>query len=115
MPLRQEVIADIVKRGAEAAGFGTRVYSGRGMGGETCLGIDCTNAPSALMHIAAMIVQARLVVQLDDLQEVFDCMTAPGIDSMGRGQILYFTNLPAEDDLGIDGDEGGEDDIEDNR
>ena len=75
-------------------GIEARPYSGRGMYGKDCVGVDCN-------HLSPFQVVAKLVIGLTALAEAdeeaaehFTLSGAVESDSMGRGQIVYFPRLP---------------------
>lgn len=81
----QDLISDI--DGAEL-----RSYSGRGMYGKQCLGIDMDSMSDAFRF--------ALMVQDEDLSVA---LSNPCFDSMGLGIIVYFPNVEAPE--GIEDDE----------
>jgi hypothetical protein len=86
----QDLISDI--DGAEL-----RSYSGRGMYGKQCLGIDMDSMADAF-RFALMVEDEDLTVALSN----------PCFDSMGLGIIVYFPNVEAPE--GIDDDEDDDED-----
>lgn len=65
-----------------------RSYSGRGMFGASCLGVE----GDSLVEIFAALFQAA-ADQGPDLQEIADALADGRTDSMGRGVILYFPQI----------------------
>jgi hypothetical protein len=86
----QDLISDI--DGAEL-----RSYSGRGMYGKQCLGIDMDSMADAF-RFALMVEDEDLTVALSN----------PCFDSMGLGIIVYFPNVEAPE--GIDDEEDDDED-----
>jgi len=74
---------------AAAAELRVRSYSGRGMYGETCLGIVTDNVAKTLLTLASCLPDGMLA----DLAEETVCT-----DSMGRNAIVYWPNLPYKGD-----------------
>lgn len=69
-----------------------RSYSGRGMYGDRCVGIDCDNPFQAFSRITLALME-----QGSDGLEAVEHFTRDGavtMDSMGLGSILYFPRLP---------------------
>ena len=67
--------------------FDVRAYSGRGMYGQQCVGVD-TNSYGDLMRIATLLVGAGI-----DPHDVAGLGDALRTDSMGMGVILYWPSL----------------------
>ena len=84
-----ETIRDLV---SDIDGAELRSYSGRGMYGQECLGIDMDSMADAFRF--------ALMVQDEDLSVA---LSNPCFDSMGMGIIVYFPNVEAPE--GIDEDE----------
>ena len=78
-------------------GADLRSYSGRGMYGKQCLGIDMDSMADAF-RFALMVEDEDLTVALSN----------PCFDSMGLGIIVYFPNVEAPE--GIDDDEDDDED-----
>jgi hypothetical protein len=77
----------------EEAGFETRSYSGRGMYGKTCLGVDLEGGN--LGRLLGDLVE--MTATSDDPGEAVE-IVAEGLrsmqtDSMGRGMIVYFEEV----------------------
>ena len=70
---------------AEQHGFAVRSYSGRGMMGRTCLGIDTTQS----LFTIGMVIGSALA-----LAAPFDKVSVRE-DSMGKETIVYFPNIEA--------------------
>lgn len=83
--------------------FEVRSYSGRGMYGKTCLGVDI---PHGMGHLMATLI---LTVDEDDRDDVACAVETLCTDSMGLGQIVYFPRTPFVEkeceDCGVAGDE----------
>lgn len=79
----------------EDAGLTPRSYSGRGMYGKQCLGVDSNG--SGMEVIATLIsLLAENEVTQSDLRELADILEDSKTDSMGRGIIMYWPNIPFE-------------------
>ena len=74
----------------DMAGFDYRSYSGRGMYGEYCLGIDCDNVTKCIVDICIAIVNDENTDPCDLMELLRDARS----DSMGLGAIVYFPNIP---------------------
>lgn len=62
-------------------------YSGRGMYGNTCVGITCDNPVQAAMELMAYLADSI------EPADALDILGTPQVDSMGCSQILYFPHL----------------------
>lgn len=75
----------------ENAGLEPRSYSGRGMFGDKCLGVNCDNP----LEMFAEILESDDLDPLSDaLDTVTHAMRKATTDSMGRGQIIYWPTIP---------------------
>lgn len=72
--------------------FAPRTYSGRGMYGAQCLGIDIDRV-GQIMELAAILMDAGL--ETDALVNLGDTMHT---DSMGRGMIIYWPSIKLTDE-----------------
>lgn len=81
----------------EGAGYYPRSYGGRGMNGKYCLGIDLKDV-NCLGDFIANIFQssANNVSHISTIAEAFRSMQT---DSMGKGIIVYFTDIEFYKDL----------------
>ncbi len=95
--LTTEQIETIQDLASEIDGAELRSYSGRGMYGKQCLGIDMDSMADAF-RFALMVEDEDLTVALSN----------PCFDSMGLGIIVYFPNVEAPE--GIDDDEDDDED-----
>lgn len=85
----------------EAAGYSVRSYSGRGMNGKVCLGIDTDN--TAMTLVLDLIKEAlgsvntscgdRAYESIGEVQDLCDMLKNSRSDSMGRGYIVYFPEI----------------------
>jgi len=75
----------------ENAGFEVRSYSGRGMNGRVCLGVelDGTTSFELAAKIAGELLDADDADAIGDLARLSVCQ-----DSMGKGTIIYFPEIP---------------------
>lgn len=83
----------LVIRVCNNMGLDVRSYSGRGMYGRSCVGVDCGNTHVTLAQI---MVELQSYGEPDAL-EAMDHFTREGAiatDHMGMGSILYFPRLP---------------------
>jgi hypothetical protein len=87
------ITAEHLIQALEGSDFTVRDYSGRGMYGTHCVGID-VDTTGDVMKIAAMLTESG--VEVDEIIELGERMTT---DSMGRGMIIYWPSIkltPAE-------------------
>jgi hypothetical protein len=82
----------------QGAGFETRDYSGRGMYGKYCLGVDLDTTSGFISTVG------RYVRGEDDEDEIMRKLDSYSSDSMGLGIIVYWPSVPYE---------GSEDDEDD--
>lgn len=76
----------------EKAGYETRSYSGRGMYGRACLGVDIDNNKD----ITSLFADILALDELDDCyvrEEFADAFHSAKSDSMGLGMIVYFPTI----------------------
>lgn len=66
----------------ESAGFTARDYSGRGMYGVSCVAVSDDECDLA-----------SLVEQCEDVTEAANMLRRMSTDSMGRGQVFYWSNI----------------------
>lgn len=88
-------LENLLIQATEDACIGTvRSYSGRGMYGKTCVGLEVNTAGEA-MEIAAW-----AVLNADgDSRDVARMLGRAREDSMGRGVILYWPTVPPSPEL----------------
>lgn len=78
---------------AEAAGFGMRSYSGRGMYGKTCLGLEID---SPLRAVAELVRACADATDPGEAAEVLaDALEQAKTDHLGMRMILYFPGVSA--------------------
>jgi hypothetical protein len=80
----------------EDAGLTPRSYSGRGMYGKECLGVDTDRSE---MRVAAELIRAVIETKEefdDSLYELAGILEDTQTDSMGMGIIMYWPNIPFE-------------------
>lgn len=85
-----EVTAKQVAKAVLNYGLEARSYSGRGMYGAQCLGVDI-GSWGEVMHITCALVAAN--VDVEDIKELGERML---YDNMGRGMIVYWPALKIE-------------------
>ena len=86
----------------ENADYNVRSYSGRGMYGKTCLGVEIPNLGDFLSDL----VEGLVGVEEDECLEVAASIRYLATDSMGQGMIVYFPRTPFDSE---DSDEQVED------
>jgi len=92
----------------ESANYEVRAYSGRGMYGRSCIGIDVAQGVS-MFKVGVDVANMATTLGYEDLAEdIGDLRVAQ--DSMGLGAIVYFPNVawPEEEAEDVD-DEPGDD------
>ena len=89
----------------EDAGLTPRSYSGRGMYGKECLGV---NTDMSAMAVAGWLIKALKETVDDESQwdELADILYDTVIDSMGRGIIMYWPSIAFEGEENEDLSEG---------
>lgn len=90
----------------EEAGYETRSYSGRGMYGKECLGV-CTENVNVIAFIYD-IMETSFDQDRADLEEDIMQIREAKTDSMGKGMIVYFPNVPYNKDEDEDEEEDEE-------
>lgn len=75
-----------------SAGYSVRDYSGRGMTGRMCLGVEIDEG-SAFGFMADLLE----VVDEDNVGELAKIVREGRMDSMGRGIIVYFPTIVWQD------------------
>ena len=87
----------ILIQAAKAASLDLRVYSGRGMSGKQCVGIDTDDSA---IRLACELIRAARDLTRDEsaLDELLTAIEGTQTDSMGSGTICYWPSIPAPDD-----------------
>lgn len=88
------------------AGVDVRSYSGRGMYGRECLGVDIDRGSSFLDKLADVLESATE----DEIQTIADGIRDSRQDTMGLGSIIYWPNVKWEDDPSEDEEEDNNED-----
>jgi hypothetical protein len=71
------------------------------MYGESCLGVDCDNGTEQLLIDIVKNwpeIEHHEYVEGHTLQELFQELESYSTDSMGRGMIIYWPDIPYEQD-----------------
>jgi hypothetical protein len=82
------------------AGFEVRRYSGRGMYGKECVGIEIDGGIGELFATVLETCHKQDGYMVEDLAEAFRGMRT---DSMGRGTIVYFPSVPCQNPVCLAG------------
>ncbi len=82
----------ILQEMLESAGYDCRSYSGRGMFGQTCLGVSCE-----IGELFQAILGEVNETNLDSLWSLQKTFREMKTDSMGRGTIVYFPDVEFSD------------------
>jgi hypothetical protein len=85
----------------ESAEMTPRSYSGRGMGGRECLGITCDNSAEVPLNLVAAFCENEFrctsgdiaLDSLEELQNLIEQLKGSKVDSMGRGEIVYWPQI----------------------
>ncbi len=82
-----------------------RSYSGRGMYGKQCLGIETDNPLQLLIDMISFLVDYLEAEHeeeqsgIEDLRDVLeDHLRNPRMDNMGRGYIVYWPDFPYDEE-----------------
>ncbi len=94
-----------IKEIIEDMGYETRSYSGRGMWGDTCLGVSLQGEATLqdfLLELGFAITNyvydsGDKDYDIDLCEELFQCLGRPKTDSMGLGMIIYFPVIGWDD------------------
>lgn len=78
----------------QTLGIEARSYSGRGMYGKACVGVDCARGDSHAVVANIVIGLMSLKDADEEAAEHFTLDGAVATDSMGLGSIVYFPRLP---------------------
>src|ERR1019366_838709 len=82
----------------EEAGYETRSYSGRGMYGKTCLGVDLEGGNLGRLLGDLVEMTATSDAPGDAVEIVAEGLRSMQTDSMGRGMIVYFEEVAYTDE-----------------
>jgi hypothetical protein len=80
----------------DMSGHVARSYSGRGMMGRSCVGVECDNTP--VEFIVNLLSHAHNVSQSgeDCFDSVAELMYNYRVDQLGMGEIIYFPRIKWE-------------------
>lgn len=100
--MNDTAFAQILINAISDAGYEPRSYSGRGMYGRSCVGVDVDRGTSAFS------LAAQIIASSDDPAQMADSLSDLRVneDSMGLGGIVYFPNVPW-----VEEDEDDEEDV----
>ena len=87
---------------AQEIGYETRSYSGRGMFGDACLGIELNQETSLSKFYGELIYHIynnSEDISPDDIREITSAIERAKTDSMGLGTILYFPYTEFDDTI----------------
>lgn len=102
-PVNTEVTDEDVIDLALSAGLNIQAYSGRGMHGQSCLGIPVDSAGDALSAAAMIMAEATYYWPADAafsyrLRNLAERLESASSDSMGRGLIIYWPSIEMDED-----------------
>jgi len=91
-----------IKELFESAGYEPRSYSGRGMFGRNCFGVEVEDPnsviPDIIMAYARDKADDGYMVHINVIEEILELLVRPHTDSMGRDVILYWPRIKWEED-----------------
>ena len=102
--MRPSTVLGALQAACDEADYTSRSYSGRGMYGAKCLGVECDNVIEATVRIVLALTDI-FNIKGQDMDLYSHCCAAleRGLtDSMGRGIILYFPNVQMDETHNID-------------
>jgi hypothetical protein len=82
---------DRVVEAVEEAGYEVRSYSGRGMYGKECLGVECDDPVKFMLELA--IGLAETCEDAGEVADFLEMLRDPQTDSMGLGSIIYWPRI----------------------
>ena len=90
----------------DAAGYTVRSYSGRGMNGKQCVGIDTEHTDTTAL-VLDLVKEAlggvntscgdRAYESIGEVQDLCELLKGARSDSMGHGYIVYFPKIKWEE------------------
>src|SRR6185503_1826598 len=83
-----------------------RSYSGRGMYGKECFGVDSSNPVNDLIRLFGALAEQ---FDAEQIAEVANALDGVRMDSMGRGSIMYWPSIEWQENVRDDQDEDGDD------
>lgn len=85
----------IVQKAADSCEYTTRSYSGRGMGGKYCLGVEADDLHEFLADmLRAIIMEYSYEDDSDEtIMDVAEAVRHMKTDSLGRHMIIYFPRI----------------------
>jgi hypothetical protein len=109
--MEAETLIDLIDK----AGYEARSYSGRGMYGRRCIGVEIERNMSAF-RLAAQLI-SEFIAGSDDMDDIHSIVEEFAYlkvseDSMGRGSIIYFEDVEWPEGRKDSDDEDDEDETE---
>lgn len=92
---RTDDMRHVLQRVLERAGHECRAYSGRGMYGRHCLGIDIDRGQLGVVF--ADVLENGALEEEEDIEAMAEAFRRMSTDSMGLGSVLYFPGIPYEE------------------
>ena len=80
----------------QSAGYDVRKYSGRGMCGRHCVGVECEDVTSFIMDL--FYDSCNYLMSTDSVAEFIDRMRHYSSDSLGRGYIVFWPGIDWEEE-----------------
>jgi hypothetical protein len=90
-PRREEIMTHPLQKLLNHIGYETRAYSGRGMYGEECLGVE---PDDGMGHLMQYVLENIKEVPKKDRPRIAQAFGRMQTDSMGLGTIVYFPGVP---------------------
>lgn len=89
--LNKKEVFETIKSFDNDDNFMVRSYSGRGMYGRECLGIDCKDPLECFSQLVTLLCFEY--EEASEVQDILECLGKPRWDSMGLDYILYFPRM----------------------
>lgn len=74
-----------------------RSYSGRGMFGQSCLGVEANDVKELMQTCIVTLRERCSDLTPDEWDDIEDALGRMQSDSLGRGMIIYFPGIPFTD------------------
>lgn len=103
----------IFKEAIEDAGYSVFSYSGRGMYGKRCLGIETTRLQNSIQATAEIIGNLAETCRFDEeleIQDFIEMFSNVCQDSLGLGSVIYFPDIDWDEEWTETDKEKDEDD-----
>ena len=105
---REAVTPERLRELFEDAQYTPHAYSGRGMYGEVCLAVTTDSVSESVTVILDVVQACAENGTTEDVTELIDLLRGSRSDSMGRGVVVYWPDIPWAD-CGADEEEDDHD------